>query len=155
MAHEDTIKNGRKSGAILNAIVAGVDQAAAIGSRDGADGWTTLEVLCHLRDYELLWQERVGLTIREETPKLPGFDVAGLVISNDYINQDFAQILAERNALRADSLALLATLDDATWDRTGIHPSRGEMSIAAQAQQLTNHDVDHIEQIARILGKVS
>jgi uncharacterized damage-inducible protein DinB len=153
MLQDDVIKNGRKTAAILNAIVNGVDQTAATATRDGDDGWTTLEVLCHLRDYELIWQERVGLTVREENPQLPGFDVAGLVTRNDYINQDFAEILAERNALRADSLALLATFDEATLQRTGVHPSRGVMTLLAQAQQLTNHDVDHIEQIVRILGQ--
>lgn len=152
MLQDDAIKNANKTAAILNSVLAGVDQAAATATRDGDDGWTTLEVLCHLRDYELIWQERVGLSVREENPQLPAFDVAGLVTRNDYIHQDFAEILAERNALRADSLALLATFDEATLQRTGIHPSRGVMTILAQAQQLTNHDVDHIEQIIRILG---
>jgi hypothetical protein len=154
MAHESVIENARKTGAILNALLNGVDQAASTATRDGDDGWTTLKVVCHLRDFELIWQERVGLIVSQEQPQLPGFDVAGLVIRNDYINQNFAEILAERNALRADSLALLARLDEATWERTGIHPVRGEMSVIALGQQLATHDIDHLEQIARVLGKV-
>ncbi|MGH2551858.1 MAG: DinB family protein [Thermomicrobiales bacterium] len=155
MAHEAVIGNARKTDAILRAMLNGVDQTAATTSRDGADGWTVLEVVCHLRDFELLWQERVGLAIRNDAPAYEPFDVLGLVTRNDYINQNFELVLAERQALRADSLALIATLDDTTINRFGIHPTRGEMSILAQAQQLTTHDVDHIEQIARILGKVS
>jgi hypothetical protein len=154
MTNESVIENARKTNTVLNALLNGVDQTASTATRDGDDGWTTLEVVCHLRDFELIWQERVGLIVSRENPPLPGLDVSGLVIRNDYINQNFAEILAERNALRADSLALLATLDEAVWKRTGIHPSRGEMSVLDFAQQLTTHDVDHLEQISRVLGKV-
>jgi hypothetical protein len=154
MANESVIDNARKTNAVLNALLNGVDQTASTATRDGDDGWTTLEIVCHLRDFELIWQERVGLIVSQKNPQLPALDVSGLVIHNDYINQNFAEILAERNALRADSLALLATLDAAVWNRTGIHPARGEMSILDLAQQLTTHDVDHLEQISRVLGKV-
>lgn len=153
MAYEAVIGNARKTGVVLNALLNGVDQAASTASRDGEDGWTALEIICHLRDFELIWQERVGLIVSQEQPRLPAFDVTGLVTTNDYINQNFAEVLAERNALRTDSLAVLATLDDAAWERTGIHPARGEMSIVALGQQLTTHDVDHLEQLARVLGK--
>lgn len=155
MAHEAIIGNARKTDAILRAMLNGVDQTTATTLRDGDDGWTTIEVVCHLRDFELVWQERVGLAIRHDNPAFEPFDVLGLVTRNDYINQNLELVLAERQALRADSLALIATLDEVTIERFGVHPTRGELSILAQAQQLTTHDVDHIEQIARILGKVS
>jgi hypothetical protein len=147
------IRNAGKTQTILGAVLRGVDQAAATGPRDGADGWTTLEVLCHLRDFELIWQARANLILTDDRPDLPALDVAGLAIEKAYSQQQFTTIWAERTRLRQETLVLLDGLTDEQWNRTGLHPRYGEMTISDLAKQLTTHDVDHIEQIVRILAE--
>ena len=36
--------------------------------RDGADGWSVLEILCHLRDYQAIFAERIRRILEEELP---------------------------------------------------------------------------------------
>lgn len=152
MSTDPRIRNAAKTQTILGAVVKDVDQSLATGPRDGADGWTTLEVLCHLRDFEQIWQTRANLILSEDRPDLPKFDVEGLVIERAYAQQEFTSVWAERTRLRQESLAMLDGLTEEQWSRTGNHPRYGEMSISDLARQLTTHDVDHIEQIVRILA---
>jgi len=46
-------------------------------------------------------------------------------------------------------------LSDEQWERRGQHPYFGETTILTQAVNNAIHDLDHIEQIARALGKTT
>jgi hypothetical protein len=39
------------------------------------------------------------------------------------------------------------------WQRHGIHTERGEMSVRDLAAQIAGHDLNHLEQIRKILEK--
>lgn len=142
----------RKSQALLAMLLSGVDQTTGTTLRDGADGWNCVEVLCHLRDFEEITLRRIRLMLAGEAPTLPLFDIAGL--AQGYAGQDLATVLAERTALRAESTALLAELPADAWQHTGVHPTLGEMTVHEMGVKLAAHDVDHLEQIARILGRI-
>ena len=45
---------------------------------------------------------------------------------------------------------MLRTLDEDDWQRTGIHPYRGKVSIHDIARELHEHDLEHLYQ-ARII----
>jgi len=49
----------RKTAALLDGTLAGVTHEQATSLRDGADGWSVLFIVCHLRDYEIAWRERI------------------------------------------------------------------------------------------------
>ncbi len=93
-----------KAQKVLDVLLTGVNQSVATTLRDpddGEAGWTILDIVCHLRDFEQLWQRRVTRVLNEENPRFDPFDPNALVIQNDYANQDFAAVWAERTALRA------------------------------------------------------
>ncbi|HEX2620736.1 MAG TPA: DinB family protein, partial [Phototrophicaceae bacterium] len=52
-------------------------------------------------------------------------------------------------------VALLESLDDAQWERTGMHPTRGEMTVEALAALYDWHGDNHIAQINKTLGRTS
>jgi hypothetical protein len=147
------IMAARKSQALLAMLLDGVDQATGSSLRDGGDGWTCVEVVCHLRDFEEISLRRVRLILEQEQPSLPLFDVPGLAAG--YAGQELATVLAQRTALRAEILALLAGLPEAAWERVGVHPTLGAWTVREMGIKLAAHDVDHLEQIARILGRIS
>ena len=144
-----------KAQKVLDVLLTGVNQSVATTLRDpddGEAGWTILDIVCHLRDFEQLWQRRVTLVLNEENPRFDPFDPDALVLQNDYANQDFAAVWAERAALRAVSIAMLDAMTDEQWDRSGLHARFGEITIVELKVQLPMHDLDHAEQIIRILG---
>jgi len=148
-------RNARRTHAILEALLQGVDQATGTSLRDGADGWNCVEVVCHLRDFELIWQERVRLMLAQSNPLLPVFDHEGDAIRKNYAAQNLAAVWAERTRLRRESVALMDGLAEMQWNCRGVHPEAGQVDVLQLGMQMCLHDVDHAEQIARILGKTA
>ena len=139
---------------ILTHLLTSVDQTTATTLRDAHDGprgWTVLEVLCHLRDFDEILRARAALIRDEETPRLPGYDHVAMAVERAYNQQELRTVLAEFTASRRATVALFAGLSDAQWTRAGIHPERGPFSMTDAVMQVGMHDVTHLEQITRIL----
>jgi uncharacterized damage-inducible protein DinB len=141
-----------KTPVILNAILRGVDQARAQSATDGADGWSVVEVVCHLNEYEKIFTDRALLLLASEVPTFESFDQAALARENHYTEQNLREVLASFIARRRAHLELLRGLAPEQWQRRAIHPVRGEVSLVELATYTTLHDVNHIEQIVKALG---
>jgi uncharacterized damage-inducible protein DinB len=121
--------------------------------RDGGDGWTVLEVMCHLRDWEELFLDRVKLMKDTELPDLPNPDPDAAAAERGYLEQSLQGAYESWAKNRANFVKYLETLTEADWDRAGQHPRRGLMSIADQLFLTVWHDSLHIEQMIKILNQ--
>ena len=151
----DAINALRRSNVILNDLVRDFSQADAVRHRDGADGWNILEIICHLRDLEGVYQRREVQMLTEDNPPLEAFDVAAAVITHDYAHADWGEALALWNQRRATHLEFLAGLAPDQWERTGVHPAYGACSLLEAAIRTALHDVNHTEQVLKALGRAS
>ncbi len=147
-AHIALMSNSLK---ILNTLVSDISQKDATTYRDSGDGWTVLEVLCHLRDYDEIFYQRANQILNEDNPTFVPRDHEALVIENAYNSQNLQSVLAELNTTRARFIAFFESLTPEQWDRNGFHPEYGEFPMTRSAMQVGTHDVNHIEQITRIL----
>lgn len=150
------ISNLRKSYQILGMVLDGVTQAQAETIRDGDDGWTILEIMCHVRDYQEIFMGRAQRMLDEENPTLKPYDAEAreaMITENDYANQDLKAVFADYVATRQQFIALLESLDDEALDRIGTHPMIGTVAVTTPIFHTILHDADHTEQIARILGR--
>ena len=89
---------------------------------DGADGWSVLEIICHLRDYQAIFAERIRRILEEEDPTFRLYDEQArlaLVIENDYANQDLRQVLDDYRSTRCQIIVLRS--------------SRSRMTLAARS----------------------
>jgi uncharacterized damage-inducible protein DinB len=141
----------KKNIAILNHIFHELPEADAKHWRDGAEGWTSLEVLCHIADYDEIFYNRVILMLEQDNPPLPGYDHEALAIERHYNEQSLASVLERLNASRERFIALFASLTEEQFVRTGIHPEYGTWWVERSLSQLAYHDSNHIEQITRII----
>lgn len=142
----------RKGHALLRVILDGVDQARATATRDGDNGWTTLEVVCHLNDYEQIFIDREKAMLEGSKPSMTAYNPDALASQNQYAAQDFAQVLTTLYSRRAAHIKLLESLTPEQWNLTGVHPNWGEITITENAFNAALHDLNHMEQIARVLG---
>lgn len=144
-----------KTPIILNVVLRGVDQARAKSATDGADGWSVLEVVCHIHDFEQIFFDRAREIVESDRPQFGILDYAAWVVEHHYAEQNLADVFASYVSRRRAFLAYLRTLTPDQWARTGVHYSWGEMSVVDLATNTTLHDVNHIEQIIKALGTSS
>jgi hypothetical protein len=144
----------QKSRTLMQYNLAAVTQAQASAARDGADGWTALEALCHVRDFDAIFFERAQLAASQEHPILPRYNHLGMMTERAYAQQDFQAVLAGYQANRQRFIEWLQALPEAEWSRTAEHPEAGSISIYEIAMQAALHDLDHLEQILRSLASL-
>lgn len=119
-------------------------------SQDG--GWGIVEVVPHMRDWELIHAERVERILREERPHLAEQDDALWAIERNYREQDTRAALDEFRRLRAVLVRRLEELDDAQWMRTATHPRLGEVTLHVLMDRVCDHDAKHVQQVKDVLG---
>ncbi len=140
----------------LDHIAQGVSQQQATKLRDrndGDKGWTVLEVLCHLRDFDGFFRGRAIRILNEETPQLIRYDHEALAIERNYNGQTLSAVLTELRESRVETVKFFKELTPEGWERAGVHPERGHFTMTDAALQVGMHDVTHLEQITRILAE--
>jgi hypothetical protein len=142
----------QKNAALYQMLLRNVDQAQATRNRDGGDGWTVLEVICHLRDWEGIFVERAHLIVEHDNSTFPGYDSLAMVIDHNYIGQQFSAMFSDWLVRRGKFLSWLNQCSESDWSRTGIHPAHGQITLLDQIIQTATHDIDHLEQILRVLN---
>ncbi len=136
----------------LGHIVARLDDKKARSLRDGADGWSIMEIVCHLRDFDVIFYDRAVMMIAQEHPQLPAFDHEAMAIERDYQSQSLVGAYASLQVSRLRFVDFFKRLSPEQWARSGIHPERDSFSMTDAAMQVPLHDLDHIEQITRVLA---
>jgi len=135
----------------LAGVLAGVDDDLARRATGGDEGWSVVEVVCHLRDVEERALERARAMRDEEDPAIPGYDQDAWAAERNYAGQPLAAAAAAFGRHRREHVALLAALPPGGWRRTGRHEELGRITIEGQALHIATHDTQHLAQVARAL----
>ncbi len=93
----------------------------AQSSRRYADGkWSIKEVIGHLSDTERVLSYRLLCIARGDQTPLPGFDENAYVVVAQADGRELGSLVQELVAVRAATLALVRSLDEAALARRGI-----------------------------------
>jgi hypothetical protein len=130
----------------LAALLRGVPEEA-LRRKPAPEKWSILELACHLRDVEEFFAERYGKIANHDRPSLRMINPDELAAKLRYNEDDPALVLKEFQGLRAESVAVLGALASQSWQRVGVHPKRGDVSIAWTAEHQVGHDANHLNQI--------
>ena len=136
----------------LGHILAGLDDEQARSLRDGADGWSIMEIVCHLRDFDEIFYQRAQMMLAQEHPQLPAYDHEAMASERHYQADSLAEAYAALQVSRARFVDFFKGLTAEQWARGGIHPERDSFSMTDAAMQIPLHDLDHIEQITRVMA---
>lgn len=124
----------------------------ALRRKPAPESWSALEVAAHLRDMERLWADRLVKTAFSDRPSLYVVDVDKLARDQEYNGQKLVDVLKEFVRLREDNLRLLRSLPAAQWKRVGVHPKKGDLTIADMVRVMISHDKAHLDQARRACG---
>lgn len=136
---------------IIGHILKNVSAEQATSLRDGPEGWTILEILCHLRDFDIIFRERAEMMLEGTHPTLPAFDHEAMAIDKAYNEEDFVYAYDALRVSRSQTKEFFTALSAEQWELAGVHPERGEFSMTDALIQVSHHDITHIEQITRLL----
>jgi len=114
--------------------------------------WSVTQILAHLAEDELSSAWRYRQMLEYDGPQLPGFDQELWARVGDYASWQPEEALEMFRLLREANLRMFAQLTPQQWERHGIHAERGKITVRELCRHMAAHDVNHIEQVRRILG---
>lgn len=123
-----------------------------IGRRSAPDRWSTLEILAHLAEDELASGWRYRQMIEHDGVTLQGFDQDLWARLGKYAAWNAGEALALFRLLRAGNLRMLQGLSPEQWERSGNHVERGRLTVRELARHMAAHDINHMDQIGKLLG---
>ncbi|MCY4464718.1 MAG: DinB family protein [Chloroflexi bacterium] len=136
----------------LGHIVARLGDEQARSLRDGVDGWSIMEIVCHLRDFDEIFYQRAQMMLAQDHPQLPAYDHEAMAIERNYQADSLVEAYGALQTSRARFVDFFKGLTAEQWARGGTHPERDSFSMTDAAMQVPLHDLDHIEQITRVLA---
>jgi hypothetical protein len=114
--------------------------------------WSIVEIVAHLAEDELVTSWRYRQMIETPGCALAGFDQNLWERLGQYGAWSIEGALAMFRLLREANLRLLQHLTPEQWEASGVHAERGRLTVRDLASHMAGHDLNHIEQIRRILG---
>ncbi len=115
--------------------------------------WSVGEILAHLTDTELVVGYRIRRMLESSGTAIEAYDQDRWAAEGNYAKRDARVSLALFTALRESNLRLMRSLSKEQWQRYGMHAERGKESVETILRMAAGHDLNHIEQVERILGK--
>jgi hypothetical protein len=106
--------------------------------------WSTLEVICHLADFDPILADRMKRVIAEDRPQLLGADEQRFAAALGYHQRDPEEELALVERTRAQMARILRTLPAEALQRAGVHNERGPLTLERLLTIATNHIPHHV-----------
>jgi hypothetical protein len=113
--------------------------------------WSVAEIVAHMADTEIVGGFRMRFILGAPGTPIQGFDQDAWVVALHYDKRDPRKALEQFRVLRETNLAMLKTLSPEQWKHHGMHSERGEETIETIVTMFAGHDLNHIQQIERIL----
>ena len=87
--------------------------------------WSTLEVICHIADFEIVYADRIKRIIAENEPTLFGGDPTEFAARLAYHQRNPEEELLLIALIRQQVARILRTLKPEDFQRRGIHSTVG------------------------------
>jgi hypothetical protein len=128
----------------LRDAVAGMTREQLL-ARPVAGKWSTLEVVCHLADFEPILADRIKRVIAEDRPALLGADETRFAATLAYHQRELEEELAIVEKTRRQMARILRTLPEEALSRVGVHNERGPRTLEQLLGGATGHILHHVQ----------
>ena len=135
----------------LEQLVSGASPTA-LCARPAAGRWSAGEIIAHLADAEIVIGFRMRLVLGAPGAAIVAYDQDAWVTSGHYEKRDPDDSLEQFRVLRQANLALLELLTPEQWTQHGVHSERGSETIQQMVALCAGHDINHLQQIERLVG---
>jgi uncharacterized damage-inducible protein DinB len=128
----------------LRKAVAGLSREQLL-ARPVPGKWSTLEVVCHISDFEPVYADRMKRVIALDRPTLLGADENRFAAALAYHERDLEEELAIVERTRSQLARILRTLPATSLARVGVHNERGAMTLEQMLTTITGHIPHHVK----------
>jgi uncharacterized damage-inducible protein DinB len=143
MAFEEQIQAYLAGPELLRRAVAGMSPEQ-MTARPIAGKWSTLEVVCHLADYEPIYADRMKRVIALERPDLLKGDPPLFAQRLAYGRRVLEEELALIELTRKQMARILRNLQPGDFQRAGAHSRDGVLTLEVLLQRITAHIPHHV-----------
>ena len=143
----ELIDNYLAGPAQLRQAVAGMTREQLV-ARPIAGKWSTLEVVCHLADFDPILADRMKRILALDNPQLIGADENRFAAVLAYHDRDVEEELDIIAKTRSQLGRILRKQPDSVLQRTGQHSERGPLTLERMLVLTTNHIPHHVKFIA-------
>lgn len=148
----DPVRLQAAAPARLAKLLKGVSPAKA-RKRPAPEKWSIAEIVVHLADTEVVFGYLIRTIVGEpEGARIDGFDQDRWLAVLHYEKRSMKQSFSEYRAFREANVALLRSLAPEQWKVSGTHKVRGLETMEAVVTMFAGHDINHFQQIERILA---
>jgi hypothetical protein len=135
----------------LERLIEGVSMSE-LRKRPAADKWSVNEIVAHLGDAEIVIGFRMRMILGAPGAPIAAYDQDSWVTSGHYEQRDPRKSVEQFRVVREANLALLKSLTPEQWKHYGMHSERGQETIGHIVRMTAGHDINHLQQIERILS---
>ncbi len=147
---KDPLEVQRQTPAALTQLLAGIS-AAKLYQRPDPAKWSISEVLAHFADAEIVNTWRYRQMIEHDGGPLLPYNQDLWNTLGDYRSRPPSDSLTIFRLLRENNVRMFDRLTPEQWECHAIHAERGRMTVRELAQLIAGHDLNHLEQIRKIL----
>lgn len=129
----------------LRRLLKDVDDADA-RRRPGPEEWSLLDIVAHLNDIEERYRKRLKRVITADNPSFAYLHPA----ASGPTGVPLSLLLKQFEMARGETLGFLSSLSQRDWSRPAVHETLGETRFQYLVQNLLDHDIVHLRQVADV-----
>jgi uncharacterized damage-inducible protein DinB len=148
---KDPLAVQRQTPAALAELIGGVPDAK-LHERPGPEKWSVAELLAHFADAEIVSTWRYRQMLEHDGTPLTAYNQELWHKLGQYESRKPQDSLQMFRLLREVNLRTFDELTEEQWERKGVHAERGPTTVRDLVRQVAGHDLNHLEQIRKILG---
>jgi hypothetical protein len=139
---------------VLDTLLSGISSEWT-SANEGGETWSAYDIVGHLIHGEITdWMPRAEIILSSKADKtFEPFDrFYQFQVSK---GKSLAQLLNEFKTLREKNITFLRSkkISHIDFEKTGVHPAFGEVTLAQLLSTWVVHDLNHIAQITRVMAK--
>jgi hypothetical protein len=119
-----------------------------------AGEWSVAQNVHHLVDSHINSYIRCKLILTEDQPTLKPYDQNAWAALPDARHSDIAASLALLRSLHARWTIFWRELPADAWNRSGLHPERGTITLSDILATYADHGHAHVDQITRTIAAI-
>jgi uncharacterized damage-inducible protein DinB len=148
--YTDPIKIQSSTTKKLERLIKGVSPAK-LRKRPATEKWSVAEILAHLADAEIVIGWRLRSILGAPGISVQAYDQNAWQAEGQYNKRDPRVSIELYSVVRNANLRLVKSLSSDQLKRYGQHAERGQESIEHIVKLVAGHDLNHVQQIERIL----